>query len=52
MSFQVRMLLLAAPDAGRPPPEIVGAALKAQLAGVLCPDQRHCKCKLRLHHDS
>ena len=26
---QVQMLLLAAPDAGRPPPEIVGAALKA-----------------------
>ncbi|CAJ1407304.1 unnamed protein product [Effrenium voratum] len=33
----VRMLLLAAPDAGRPPPEIVGAALKA--AGVQANDQ-------------
>lgn len=33
----VRMLLLAAPDAGRPPPEIVGAALKA--AGVPINDQ-------------
>lgn len=33
----VRMLLLAAPDAGRPPPEIVGAALKA--AGVPVTDQ-------------
>ncbi|CAK9091550.1 unnamed protein product [Durusdinium trenchii] len=33
----VRMLLLAAPDAGRPPPEIVGAALKA--AGVQINDE-------------
>mmetsp|Transcript_43170 Transcript_43170/g.100670 ORF Transcript_43170/g.100670 Transcript_43170/m.100670 type:complete len:358 (-) Transcript_43170:78-1151(-) len=33
----VRMLLLAAPDAGRPPPEIVGAALKA--AGVQATDK-------------
>ncbi|CAE7481578.1 unnamed protein product [Symbiodinium necroappetens] len=31
------MLLLAAPDAGRPPPEIVGAALKA--AGVQATDE-------------
>lgn len=33
----VQMLLLAAPDAGRPPPEIVGAALKA--AGVQATDE-------------
>ena len=28
---EVQMLLLAAPDAGRPPPEIVGAALKVSI---------------------
>ncbi|CAE7497675.1 unnamed protein product [Symbiodinium natans] len=33
----VQMLLLAAPDAGRPPPEIVGAALKA--AGLQTSDE-------------